>query len=76
MTKADIVNAWFRERLSSGPIARNTEAYNQLVGALPDLISRLEAADAPKAGKSAARAQAGNDPAPAAAPDAPAAPTA
>jgi len=42
MSHADTVNNWFRERLSGGPIAQHTPAYNQLVEALPDLITRLE----------------------------------
>lgn len=47
MATADIVNTWFRERLANGPIARDTPAYNQLFEALPDLVSRLDAAAAP-----------------------------
>jgi hypothetical protein len=47
MPNADIVNGWYRERLCSGPLARDTEAYNQVVAALPDLIARLDAAEAP-----------------------------
>lgn len=46
MQTADTVNSWFRDRLSSGPIARDTEAYNQLVEALPDLVTRLTPAPA------------------------------
>jgi hypothetical protein len=38
---ANVVNTWFSERLASGPLARDTPAYNQVVSALPDLISRL-----------------------------------
>ncbi len=38
---SDTVNTWFAERLATGAIARNTEAYNQAVAALPDLIARL-----------------------------------
>jgi hypothetical protein len=40
----DIVDAWFRERLGGGPVARDTPAYNQVRDALPDLIARLDAA--------------------------------
>lgn len=47
MSKADIVNSWFTQRLGcSGPLARDTEAYNQVVGALPDLIGQLDSAEA------------------------------
>ena len=45
ITNADLVNDWFRERLASGALARNTEAYNQVSGALPGLIALLDAAD-------------------------------
>ncbi|MDE1914741.1 MAG: hypothetical protein KGJ57_17420 [Sphingomonadales bacterium] len=45
ITTADTVNSWFRERLATGAIARSTEAYNQAVAALPDLIARLTPAD-------------------------------
>jgi hypothetical protein len=38
---ANVVNTWFSERLASGALARDTPAYNQVVSALPDLISRL-----------------------------------
>ena len=41
MTPSDIVNDWFRERLACGALARDTEAYNQVAAALPDLIGRL-----------------------------------
>lgn len=41
MSVADIVNTWFIENCAGGPLARNTEAYNQVVTALPDLIARL-----------------------------------
>lgn len=41
MPIADTVNGWFAERLQGGPLARDTEAYNQVVSALPDLIARL-----------------------------------
>lgn len=43
MSKAPIVKAWFSERLASGALARDTEAYNQVVAAMPDLISRIDA---------------------------------
>lgn len=38
---ADIVNSWFSERLAAGAVARDTDAYNQVTAALPDLIARL-----------------------------------
>lgn len=41
-TIPETVHAWFGERLANGAIARNTEAYNQAVAALPDLIARLD----------------------------------
>lgn len=47
MSVRDTINDWFRTRLASGPLARDTEAYNQVMGALPDLIARLDPADAP-----------------------------
>lgn len=46
MPIADTVNGWFAERLQCGPLARDTEAYNQVVTALPDLIARLTPAPA------------------------------
>ena len=42
MTTAEIVRAWFAERLASGPLARDTDAYNQVFNALPDLIAALD----------------------------------
>jgi hypothetical protein len=42
MSIADIVNTWHREQLAGGPLARATEAYNQVLAALPELIARLE----------------------------------
>jgi len=42
MSTADIVNEWFRERLSSGPLGRSTDAHNQVVGVLPALIAALD----------------------------------
>lgn len=53
-TNADIVNGWFADRLANGPIARNTEAYNQAQSALTDLITRLDAATAPAPADAAA----------------------
>jgi hypothetical protein len=47
MSVTDIVNTWFTENCGGGPLARDTEAYNQVVTALPDLIARLAAASAP-----------------------------
>lgn len=41
MSISDTVNTWFRERLACGALARDTEAYNQVSAALPDLIARL-----------------------------------
>ena len=41
MPVTDIVNAWFRDTCAGGPLARDTEAYNQVITALPDLIARL-----------------------------------
>ena len=54
MSIADIVNTWFTENCAGGPLARDTEAYNQVVTALPDLTARLTAAapEAPAVGKS------------------------
>lgn len=43
MSVADTVNTWFTESCGGGPLARDTEAYNQVVKALPDLIARLDA---------------------------------
>ena len=48
-TTADIVNIWFSERLATGAIARNTEAYNQAAAAVTELIARLSPAPAPAA---------------------------
>jgi len=47
MTPAEIVNAWFQERLRGGPLGRDTEAFNQVNAALPDLIARLTPPAAP-----------------------------
>jgi hypothetical protein len=44
MSTADIINSWFRDRCAGGPLGRDTEAYNQVAEALPDLIARVEAA--------------------------------
>lgn len=44
---ANVVNTWFSERLASGALARDTPAYNQVVSALPDLISRLASPSVP-----------------------------
>lgn len=41
MPVTDIVNTWFRDTCAGGPLARNTEAYNQVIQALPELIARL-----------------------------------
>jgi hypothetical protein len=39
---ATAVNKWRDERLGNSPLARNTEAWNHVVGELPELIARLE----------------------------------
>lgn len=52
MAHADIVNSWFREHLAGGSLARSTEAYNQVHGALPSLIEALDSAE-PKRGRKA-----------------------
>lgn len=49
MSAREIVHAWFQERLASGRIARDTDSYNQVFGALPDLIARLDPSEAPAA---------------------------
>ena len=48
MNTADTVNEWFREHLQCGALARDTEAYNQVVAVLPVLIAQIgpPAADA------------------------------
>ncbi|CAN5577077.1 hypothetical protein BH10PSE14_BH10PSE14_06750 [soil metagenome] len=80
MSTADIVNTWFAERVACGAIARDTEAYNQAVAALPDLIERLAepaSADAAAGGESTPTADPApmrgksKDPTPPADPDAP-----
>jgi hypothetical protein len=43
MSNAEIVDAWFRERIAKGPIARDGPAYNQAFAAKADLIARLDA---------------------------------
>lgn len=45
MSVRDTINEWFRTHLASGPLARDTEAYNQVRGALPDLIAQLDPSD-------------------------------
>ena len=42
MLVADTVNEWFRQRLAGGALAQHTPAYNQVVEALPALISALQ----------------------------------
>jgi hypothetical protein len=42
MSVRDTVNEWFRQRLATGALGRDTEAYNQVVAALPELIEQLE----------------------------------
>lgn len=49
MTTTDIVNTWFRERIATGAVARDTEAHNQVHAALFDLIARIDADAAPDA---------------------------
>jgi hypothetical protein len=56
MTLADTVNTWFRERLATGAIARNTEAYNQAHDAIPDLIARLDPPSSAEASATAGEA--------------------
>ncbi len=46
---ADTVNAWFAARLACGAIARDTDAYNQALAALPDLVARLTGTPAEQA---------------------------
>ncbi len=41
MSATEIVNDWFNDRLRAGALGRDTEAYNQVRAALPDLIARL-----------------------------------
>jgi len=56
---ADTVNEWVRTKLAGGALARNTEAYNQVMGALPALIASLDAfaaAAKPKSSKALAAA--------------------
>ena len=57
---AETVNEWFREHLATGALGRATDAYNQVVTALPALIKRLEsgAPGAPAAAKPAKPAKA------------------
>lgn len=50
MSHADIVNQWFQDRLRGGPLARDTEAYNQASNAIADLIERLDASRPPEGG--------------------------
>jgi len=42
MSTTDTINDWFRERIACGAVARDTEAYAQVLGALPDLVARLD----------------------------------
>jgi hypothetical protein len=35
------IDAWFREKIANGAIARNTDAYNQAYAARDDLKSRF-----------------------------------
>ena len=37
------INEWYSERLRGGPLAQNTEAYNQVFQAKADLVARLQA---------------------------------
>lgn len=44
MTKdkvTEAVNAWFRLKFRGGPLARDTDAYNAVFSALPDLVSDI-----------------------------------
>ncbi len=54
MSVRDTINTWARERLSGGALARDTEAYNQVHGALPELIEIL-GGDDPSADQDPAR---------------------
>jgi hypothetical protein len=47
MSVRDTVNNWFGQRLACGALARDTEAYNQVAAALPELIAQLDPTDAP-----------------------------
>ena len=59
MTIADTVNTWFAEQIATGPIAQNTEAYNQALAAKDALIVLLDSApSAASAAKIAADAAA------------------
>ena len=49
MSVRETVNAWFGERIATGAIARDTDAYNQAFAALDDLITRLDPSDVPSA---------------------------
>ncbi len=46
-TNADIIRSWFNDSFSSGPVARDTEAHNQVFAAVADLAVRLAPAPAP-----------------------------
>lgn len=57
MDTTTIVNEWFREKLACGPLARDTEALNQVHSALPALIARLAPAAADIATDTPAKAK-------------------
>jgi hypothetical protein len=40
---ADMVDAWFNQNFASGPIARDTDAFNQAFQAKDDLKKRFTA---------------------------------
>jgi hypothetical protein len=40
---ADMVDAWFNQNFASGPIARDTDAFNQAFQAKDDLKKRFAA---------------------------------
>jgi hypothetical protein len=41
-TIAETVTGWFNDRIATAAVARDTDAYNQVFTALPDLIARLD----------------------------------
>lgn len=56
------IDAWFNQRIATGPVARDTEAYNQVVLALPALKDALTADQpAPAAAPVAAESEADSE---------------
>lgn len=41
----EIIDVWFGERVANGPIARNTDAYNQAFAAKENLKTRFASSD-------------------------------